>query len=139
MTVEIREATPEEVDAVVDLWQLAAGPSALVDQADDIRRLLATGTSSVLLAYDDGAAVGSIIAGWDGWRGNLYRLAVLPERRNEGIARQLVQKAEKVLTERGCQRVNALVHLELADAAPFWTKVGYAHDTEVGRFVRNLG
>jgi hypothetical protein len=31
-----------------------------------------------------------------------------------------------------------LVHLELGDAAPFWSKVGYEHDSEVGRFVRNL-
>jgi len=30
------------------------------------------------------------------------------------------------------------VHLELGTAGPFWSKVGYAHDTEVGRFVRNL-
>jgi ribosomal protein S18 acetylase RimI-like enzyme len=34
--------------------------------------------------------VGTLVAAWDGWRGNMYRLAVLPEHRRAGIGRELV-------------------------------------------------
>ena len=128
----------DDIDAVLTFWRRAAGPSTLVDEAVDINRVVKTTTSSLLLAVDDDVLVGSIIAGWDGWRGNLYRLAVAQDRRAQGLGRRLVAAAEESLAERGCQRVTALVHLELGDAAPFWAKVGYEHDTEVGRFVRNL-
>ena len=138
MTVEIREATIADVPAVIDFWSRAAGPSALVDHAEDVERLLETRSATLLLAVDGGHVLGTIIAGWDGWRGNLYRLAVEPERRKQGMATRLVAEAEAALAARGCPRVTALVHLELGDAAPFWSKVGYQHDTEVGRFVRNL-
>ena len=138
MNLEIREATVDDIDAVLTLWRRAAGPSTLVDEAVDINRVVKTTTSSLLVAVDGDVLVGSIIAGWDGWRGNLYRLAVAKDRRTQGLGRRLVAAAEESLAERGCQRVTALVHLELSDAAPFWAKVGYEHDTEVGRFVRNL-
>jgi GNAT superfamily N-acetyltransferase len=138
VTLDIREATTEDVDAVIAFWGRAAGPTALVDRADDITRLLQTGSAALLLAEEEGRLLGTIIAGWDGWRGNLYRMAVEPDVRQQGIATRLVGAAEAALKERGCQRVTALVHLELGDAAPFWKKVGYGHDTEVGRFVRNL-
>jgi len=138
VTAEIRKATTADVDAVLALWQRAGGPTALVDRADDVQRLIATPTSSLLLAVDIGEVVGSVIAGWDAWRGNLYRVAVAPEHRSQGLGTQLIKAAEADLRANGCQRVTALVHLELGDAAPFWAKVGYEHDTEVGRFVRNL-
>lgn len=138
MTVDIREATSADVDAVLALLQRAAGPTAILGDKISLRRLLEFEGSSLLLAVDDGDIVGSIVAGWDGWRGNLYRLAVVPERRSEGIGTRLVAAAEAALASRGCPRVAAIVHLELGDAAPFWMKVGYEHDTEVGRFMRNL-
>ena len=138
MTLSIREATTADADDVVALWHRAAGPTAILGDVTSVRRLLEFDGASLILAVKDGEMVGTIVAGWDGWRGNLYRLAVISERRAEGIGRRLVAEAESFLASRGCPRVTAIVHLELGDAAPFWVKVGYEHDTEVGRFVRYL-
>lgn len=138
MTAEIRQATANDIDAVVALWHRAAGPTAIVGDVTSARRLLAFDGASLITAVEDGEIVGTIIAGWDGWRGNLYRLAVLQDHRGRGTGSRLVAEAESFLAGVGCPRVTALVHLELGDAAPFWTKVGYAHDTEIGRFVRYL-
>jgi ribosomal protein S18 acetylase RimI-like enzyme len=139
VTVEIRAAAAEDVDAVLALWNADADPGrTLIDEPADIRRFLATGTGALLIVEDDGALVGTIIAAWDGWRGNLYRLVVSADRRRRGLARQLVARAEQTLRDRGCQRVTALVHLGLDEAPAFWPAVGYARDKEVGRFVRNL-
>jgi hypothetical protein len=43
-----------------------------------VERLLEDGDGALLVAEADGRVVGAIVAGWDGWRGNMYRLAVLP-------------------------------------------------------------
>jgi ribosomal protein S18 acetylase RimI-like enzyme len=37
------------------------------------------------VAEGDGEIVGALIAAWDGWRGNMYRLAVREGHRREGI------------------------------------------------------
>lgn len=78
------------------------------------------------------------MAGWDGWRGNLYRLAVLPTARRRGIALGLVAEAERRLTEKGAIRFSALVMSAHDPAVALWRAAGYAHDPRVGRFVRSL-
>ena len=85
-----------------------------------------------------GRLVGTIVAGWDGWRGNLYRLAVLPTARRRGIALRLVAEAERRLAEKGAIRLSALVMSEHDPAVALWLAAGYARDPRVGRFVRSL-
>ena len=58
---------------------------------------------------DAGLIVGAVIAGWDGWRGNIYRLAVDAGHRRRGIGLQLVRAAEQYLHDCGVRRVTALV------------------------------
>jgi len=73
-----------------------------------------------LLAMVDGEMVGTVIAAFDGWRGNIYRLAVLPEHRGRGIARMLVREAEHRLVIRGAKRLVALASSHSDTAVPFW-------------------
>lgn len=139
MTVRIREATTEDVDAVLALWSADADPGrTIIDEPADVQRFLDTGTGALVIAEDGDALVGTIIAAWDGWRGNLYRLVVRADRRREGIARALVLDAERFLHAKGCPRITALVHLGLEAAPKFWTAAGYQLDEPTGRFVRNL-
>jgi ribosomal protein S18 acetylase RimI-like enzyme len=57
--------------------------------------------------------IGSIIGTFDGWRGNIYRLAVHPDFRRHGVARALVAEVEKKLAEQGAKRITALVEKTL--------------------------
>ena len=82
--------------------------------------------------------VGTIIAGWDGWRANFYRLAVLPSARRRGIALRLVADAERRLATKGARRLSAIVMSEHDPAVALWLAAGYHHDTRVGRYVRTL-
>ena len=103
-----------------------------------IERLLAADADALLVAERDGAIIGALIAAWDGWRGNMYRLAVAPELRRAGIARELVQAGEERLRKEGCFRVTALVWGEDEGASGFWDASGYAHDQRIRRYVKTI-
>ena len=140
MTVAIREATTADLDEVLALWNTDADPGrTIIDEPDALRRLLDWSGGTLLVAEVEGQPVGTIIAGWDGWRGNLYRLVVRADHRRRGVARALVDEAERRLRDNGCPRITALVHVGLPEAPKFWAAAGYDFDQPTGRFVRNLG
>jgi ribosomal protein S18 acetylase RimI-like enzyme len=136
----VRRGHLSDAPAVLALWAGARSDHATTsDWGEDIERLLGETRSALLVAEaEDGEIVGVLIAGWDGWRGNMYRLAVHPDYRRHGIARRLVAVGEEHLRRLGARRVTALVGYDDAVAAAFWDAAGYPVDHEIGRRVRNL-
>ncbi len=103
-----------------------------------MRRLLLEEAGSLLVAEADGAILGALIAAWDGWRGNMYRLAVRLEHRRGGVGLALVRAGEEHLRRQGARRITALVAYEDEAASAFWESAGYPRDRAIGRRVRNL-
>ena len=135
----IRPATAADVPAVLELWSRARSVAAsLPDNRAAVEALLERDSSSLLLAELDGRIVGTLIAAWDGWRGNLYRLAVEAESRRAGIASRLVDAGEDLLRDRGARRISAIVAESEGEATALWRSAGYEHDETVARFVKNL-
>ena len=134
----VRRARARDLEAVLRLW--AASRSAAASTPDDAPGVAhAIEQGALLVAEDDDRRlVGTLIAGWDGWRGNMYRLAVAPDRRRLGIASELVEAGEALLRSRGARRVTALVGREDRAAMALWRAVGYGHDAGIARFVRDL-
>jgi ribosomal protein S18 acetylase RimI-like enzyme len=130
-----RPATSADAPAVVALWRDAAEPSH-TDNVESVRRLIERDPKALILAEVEGRLVGSVIAGWDGWRGSIYRLAVVPDQRRRGLGRQLVQQAEARLTEVGAVRRQAIVVETDQQATGFWHASGWEQQTERLRFVR---
>ena len=125
---------------MLELWSLARSEHATTeDHAGDVERLIEQTPSALFVAETAGGEiVGALIAGWDGWRGNMYRLAVHPGHRRQGIARRLIDAGEEHLRGLGTRRVTALVAHDDEIAAAFWDTAGYPVDGEIGRRVRNL-
>jgi ribosomal protein S18 acetylase RimI-like enzyme len=78
-----------------------------------------------LVALDGMLVTGTIMAGYDGHRGWLYALAVHPDHRRRGIARDLVAEAMSRLSALGCGKVNLQVRTGNMSAAAFWTSMGF--------------
>jgi len=135
----IRPATIADTEAILRLWGEVVEHASIDDRAEDVHRLIARDPEALLVADDDGRVVGTLIVGWDGWRGNLYRLAVANEARRRGIARALVEEGVRRLAAKGCRRVSALVIGSEEGANAFWASAGDGHDPTVNRFVKILG
>lgn len=126
--------------AVLELWAQGRSKHANTpDRLDDVERLVgAESPAALLVAERDSEIVGALIAGWDGWRGNMYRLSVRHGNRREGIGLALTRAGEDYLRQQGVRRVTALVAFDDEAAGAFWEAAGYPADREIGRRVRNL-
>ncbi len=137
--IAIRRCRDEDAEAVLELWaQGRSEHASTADRLEDVERLIADSPAALLVAERDGEIVGALIAGWDGWRGNMYRLAVRKDHRRQGIAIALVRAGEEYLQSCGVGRVTALVAFDDDAAGAFWESAGYPQDQEIGRRVRNL-
>jgi ribosomal protein S18 acetylase RimI-like enzyme len=135
----VRAARTAEAPTILDLWRGARSTHATTaDRPEDVHRLLAEMPGSLLVADAGGAPVGALIAAWDGWRGNMYRLAVLSEHRRRGVGLALVRAGEEHLRRQGAYRITALVGYDDEIASAFWESAGYPRDRQIGRRVRNL-
>ncbi len=135
----MRHAVVGDASAVLDLWAASrSGHASTADRREDVERLVADSPAALLVAERGGEIVGVLIAAWDGWRGNMYRLAVHEEQRRLGIGLALTRAGEEYLQQRGARRITALVANDDEVAGGFWESAGYPFDHEIGRRVRNL-
>lgn len=80
---------PQEIAELLDFWaHNAENGSRPTDTADAVRALIEKDPEALILAVENDEIVGTIIAGWNGWRSGLYRLAVRQDKRSHGIGRQ---------------------------------------------------
>jgi ribosomal protein S18 acetylase RimI-like enzyme len=133
----IRTATVADVDGVLALWSGAGAHPTSTDDAGSVTALIERDADALLVAETCGRMVGTLMATWDGWRGNMYRLAVLPDVRRRGVATALVSEGERRLSALGCRRVTALVADADDGAAEFWVGVDYVR-YPMKRYVRTL-
>ena len=135
-TFFIRECRPEEAEALLALWSAAETSPSVTDTITDVQNAIES-IASVLVAEADAHIVGSLIATFDGWRGNMYRIAVHPDYQRRGIGRALVREGEKCLAKQGVKRITALVEGKYPWATAFWSSVGYEIEPGIIRFYRN--
>jgi ribosomal protein S18 acetylase RimI-like enzyme len=135
----LRAAQSHEVGAVLAFWRRAAENGGRPpDTAAAIATLHLRDPDALILAVDGADIVGTIIAGWDGWRSHLYRLAVAPSRRREGIGAALIAAAEERFRILGGPRADAMVLDDNERAHLIWAASGYHRQDDWSRWVKPL-
>ncbi|MEU2656827.1 GNAT family N-acetyltransferase [Streptomyces sp. NPDC007325] len=133
----IRTAVPSDAESVLAFWRDSAEGTSISDDVDGVKRLLDRDPEALILAVDgDDRIVGSVIAGWDGWRASLYRLAVLPSYRRRGLSKVLLKAAEDRFAALGGRRADAMVLEANERAHHAWGAAGYERQDQWRRWVK---
>jgi ribosomal protein S18 acetylase RimI-like enzyme len=135
----LRTAATHELAAVLAFWADAAeNGHRPADTGAAVAALHRRDPGALIVAVDRDEIVGTVIVGWDGWRCHLYRLAVAPDRRREGIGRRLIAAAEERFRALGGTRVDAMVLDGNDGAHAVWSANGYHRQPDWSRWVKPL-
>lgn len=131
---EIRAFRPADEKDVIGLWIRCGLVAPYNNPQMDIARKLMVKPEWLLVGAVDGEIVASCMVGYDGHRGWINYLAVAPEYRRRGLARRMMEEAERLLRSAGCAKVNLQVRAANQEVMAFYRSIGYCEDQ-----VRSMG
>ncbi|MBB3175811.1 GNAT family acetyltransferase [Variovorax sp. Sphag1AA] len=85
----------------------------------------------LFVALQDGAVIGTTMAGFDGHRGWIYSVAVDPSARRRGVGAALVQHAEQALAAIGCPKINLQIVSSNEEVVGFYKALGFSVEPRI--------
>lgn len=135
----IRPATVADRSGVVALWETVFPddpPHNAPTRVYDAK--LALRDDMLFVAMEGDAVVGTTMAGYDGHRGWLHKVAVLPQHRRRGLAADLVRHAIRALRSAGCTKVNLQIRATNAEVRGFYESLGFKVEERLS-MARHIG
>ena len=137
--VSIGSFQESDREGVVTLWRTVFPgdppwnePNAMIDAKLSVQPEL------FFVAAARRQVVGTAMGGYDGHRGWVYVVAVLPERRRQGIAARLMASVETALAHKGCVKLNLQVRATNTVVVSFYEALGYGREERVSMGKRLL-
>jgi ribosomal protein S18 acetylase RimI-like enzyme len=127
----IRDAHADEISEILALWKAAGSGPSITDTPEHLKMLTDKSPDLFVVAQKDGRLAGTVIGGWDNWRGHIYRLAVHPDFRRRGLARALTDEIERRLQARGARRIYALAATKQEMGVKFWESLPYEKSKDI--------
>lgn len=129
--IEYRNLRPTDYDQIVKVWDEAELPVRLRgrDSRERIQAEMERSPDFLIGAFDGTTMVGLVIGTFDGRRGAINRLAVVPGYRNRKIGEKLAKICEERLRKAGASVIFGLVEKSNKGALRFFEELGYKiHD-----------
>jgi ribosomal protein S18 acetylase RimI-like enzyme len=128
MNITLRPYQESDQEQVIRLWQRCGLVVAWNNPKRDIERKLKVNPDLFLIAEQGGEVVATCMAGYEGHRGWINYLAVSPEYRRRGIAREIMAEAERRLKAAGCPKINLQIRGRNKEVIAFYRSIGYKMD-----------
>ncbi|WP_028453876.1 GNAT family acetyltransferase [Chitinilyticum litopenaei] len=128
----IRTYQATDLAAVLAVWEDCHLLRSWSNPEYDIAVKLAFQPELLLVAACDGRVVGTVMAGYEGHRGWINYLGVLPAYRRRGIASALMAEAERRLLRLGAPKINLQIRRDNLDVQVFYASQGYSDDEVIG-------
>jgi ribosomal protein S18 acetylase RimI-like enzyme len=123
MTIRLMRESDHEL--LAPLWE----PENMVYSLDYLRAILHRNPTTCFVMEIDGHIVAAACGLYDGRRGVLQSVAVLPEERGKGYGTAIVREVVRALQELGTDRIRLFVVKENTRALTFYERLGFAvHD-----------
>ena len=129
--MKIRPFCVVDMDAVIVLWKACEVTRPWNNPHLDILRKLKVQSSLFVVGEQDSDIIATAMFGYDGHRGWVNYLAVLPSQQKLGYARQLMEYGERELLSLGCPKLNLQIRSDNMHARSFYTSLGYVEDEVV--------
>jgi len=129
--IEIRTVSVDDIEKVIALWVECGLTVLWNDPKKDFHRKLEHSPQSFLIAEAEGNIIASAMYAYDGHRGNVNYLAVLPQFQKRGVGERLMVDIEDKLSKMGCPKINLLIRSTNVDVLKFYESLGYKTDPVV--------
>jgi len=132
----IRPAREGDIPAMLALWSgIKEIQSASVpDQPEQVKSFMELNPTSFLVACRDGRLAGTVMGGYNGWRGAIYHLSVDESCRGQGIARKLMQTCLEALRQLGAPRVDLTTYAYNTRAQGFYEALGFYERDDIKNY-----
>ena len=129
--MNIRSFQSSDESSVIRLWKRCDLLRPWNDPKMDIQRKLGVGREMFLVGVLGDDLVATVMVGYEGHRGWINYLAIAPEHHRKGLGRAMMTKAEGLLKQAGCPKVNLQVRGANDSAIAFYRRLGYQVDDVV--------
>jgi RimJ/RimL family protein N-acetyltransferase len=119
------ELGPNDVMEIIDVWEHVGPWRHTGEDVEAVRAALVRMQQSAVGWREAGELVGTAFGGWDGFRGWLYRVAVLPTQQRKGIASAMIAEVERRLIAGGARQINLMMRAGDERAHALYTRLGY--------------
>jgi ribosomal protein S18 acetylase RimI-like enzyme len=127
----IRQYSPQDQNAVIELWQKCNLTRSWNNPEMDIERKLKVNPELFLVGVIGNRVVATVMGGYEGHRGWVNYLAVEPAYQKKGLGRQLMSEIENKLQAIGCPKLNLQVRVGNHEALVFYEIIGYKNDNVI--------
>jgi ribosomal protein S18 acetylase RimI-like enzyme len=131
MDIKIRNVSLDDIEKVIALWGECGLTVPWNDPKKDFQRKFEHSPQWFLIAEAEGNVIASAMYAYDGHRGNVNYLAVLPQFQKRGVGERLMVDIEDKLTKMGCPKINLLIRDTNVDVLNFYESLGYKTDPVV--------
>lgn len=131
MDLIIRKYEERDESRVISLWQQCNLIVPQNDPHEDIKKKMEFQPTLFFVGTVNDEVIASIMVGYEGHRGWINYMAVLPEYQNKGFGCQLVDKAITELRKLGCLKVNLQVRENNKEVIEFYKNLGFSNDRVV--------
>ena len=129
--ITIAEFSMDDYPVVYALWQCGDLWMRPSDGPEATLLKLTRDPDLFLVARDAGGhVVGTVTGGWDGRRAYVYHLAVVPERRQQGIAGALMDELERRFRRLGALKAKTQILVDNGASRAFFASRGYLREDD---------
>ena len=123
----------EDYDQVVEVWKKAGIELSLSDEKPEFERMLKQNPKLCLVLEQQNThrIVGAVLGGFDGRRGWVHHLAVLPEHQGKGFGKKIMDELVKRFCDMNVVKLKLEVVETNRDVVDFYKHLGWDERPEI--------